>query len=174
MAATVVIAESNGKTPTITHVTNCNLGSTDAVNLVAASYPITAGGRSYEKWWRLHVHDISTSSSISTVKFWISGFTGDADDDWYTNARTSGYEGAQTFDTTNGPAATDRSATYDYTQAVPTSEPASANVGIGGALDGTLTTSDSYSDYCIVQVAVDASTVAGGSATVNMKYTEVA
>lgn len=174
-AATVYISESNGKTPTVTdNITNANLGSTDAVNLTAASYPITAGGRSYEKWWRVKLHAKNDSTSIGNLKVWVSGFTGDADDDWYTNCRESSYAGAQSFDTTNGPAATDRSATYAYTQAMPTSEPSGANLGIGGSLSGTLTSDGTYSDYCILQVAVDASTTAGGSGTLNVKYTEIA
>lgn len=50
MAATVRINEANGVSETITNnISNSNFGSTDATNLVAATYPITANNYSYEK-----------------------------------------------------------------------------------------------------------------------------
>ena len=127
-AATVEIDESNGTTPTITHnITNSNMGSTEAVNLDPVAYPITPGNNSFEKWQRIHVSNIGTSSKIDNLKVWRTTALG-ANATHKTNAREASYDGAQVFDTVNGPLATDRSATYHYTQTMPTSVPSGANV----------------------------------------------
>jgi len=50
MAATVQVNEYNGSSGTITtNITNSNMGSVDAANLVPADYPIAAGTYSFEK-----------------------------------------------------------------------------------------------------------------------------
>jgi hypothetical protein len=172
-AATVSIAESNGTTPTVTaSITNSNMGSTDAVNLNATTYPITAGTNSFEKWQRFDVTNMGTSSAIQNLKVWSSAALS-AYCTHKTNCRTAGYEGAQTYDTTNGPLATDRSATYDYTQTMPTSTPATANLGIAGSLTGQLT-STGFSDYMIMQIQTTGSATAGTTVTMNYQYDEVA
>ena len=174
MAATVVISESNGTSPTITHgITNTNMGSADTVNLVVGtSTAITAGTNSFEKWQRFEITSMGTSTAIKNLKVWASaGLASFATHK--TNARTTSWGGAQSFDTVNGPLATDRSATYGYTQTMPTSEPASANVGIGGSLTGELT-GTGYSDYMIMQIQTTASAVAGTSVTMNYQYDEYA
>jgi hypothetical protein len=172
-AATVEICESNGTTPTITHnITNSNMGSTEAVNLDPVAYPITPGNNSFEKWQRIHVTDIGTSSKIDNLKVWRTDALA-AEATHKTNAREASYDGAQVFDTANGPLATDRSATYDYTEAMPTSEPTGANLGIGGALAGALTAAG-YSDYLVHQIQTTASAVAGATCTMNYQYDETA
>jgi hypothetical protein len=173
MAATVSISESNGLTPTVTaSVTNVNMGSTEAVNLVAADYPITAGNNSFEKWNRFNVTAMGGSSKIKTLKVWASAGLS-ANCTHKTNCRESSYDGAQVYDTSNGPLATDRSATYDYAQTMPTSTPSGANIGIGGSLTGELTATG-YSDYIVMQIQTTASAVAGTSITMNYQYDEVA
>jgi hypothetical protein len=174
-AATVEICESNGTTPTITHnITNSNMGSTEAVNLDPVAYPITPGTNSFEKWQRIHVTDIGTSSKIDNLKVWRTTALG-AEAAHKTNAREASYDGAQTFPTGagEGPKATDRSATYDYTEAMPTSTPTGANLGIGGALNGALTAAG-YSDYLVHQIQTTASAVAGATMTMNYQYDETA
>jgi len=172
-AATVSVAESNGTTPTVTaSITNTNMGSTDAVNLVAADYPITAGNNSFEKWQRFDVTNMGTSSKIKNLKVWASAGLS-ANCTHKTNARESAYAGAETFDTVNGPLASDRSATYHYTQTMPTSTPTGANLGIAGALAGELT-STGFSDYLVAQIQTTASATAGTSVTMNYQYDEVA
>lgn len=172
-AATVEICESNGTTPTVNHnITNSNMGSTEAVNLDPVAYPITPGNNSFEKWQRIHCTDIGSSSKLDNFKVWRTGSLG-ANASHLTNARTAGYEGAQTFDTVNGPLATDRSATYKYTQAMPTSTPASANLGIGGSLSGNLA-APGYSDYLIHQIQTTGSATAGATCTMNYQYDETA
>jgi len=84
-----------------------------------------------------------------------------------TNARTADYGGAEVYAT---PVATD-STIAD--QAMPTSEPASANLGIGGALAGELTDVGS-SDYLVHQIQTDAGDVAGAATTMHYQYDEIA
>ena len=173
MSATVSVSESNGTTPTITaSITNTNMGNTDAVNLVAATYPITPGNNSYEKWQRFNLTNLGGSTQIQNLKVWVSAGLGTGCTH-KTNARTSGYEGAQTFDTVNGPLATDRSATYKYTQTMPTSTPGTANLGIAGTLAGALTTTG-YSDYLVSQIQTTGSAVAGTTVTMSYSYDEIA
>lgn len=172
-AATVEIDESNGAGETVTHnITNSNMGSTDAVNLDPVAYPITPGNNSFEKWQRIHVTDIGTSSKIDNLKVWRTTALG-ANATHKTNAREADYDGAQVFDTSNGPLATDRSATYGYTQTMPTAAPTGANLGIGGALDGALTAAG-YSDYLVHQIQTTASAIAGATMTMNYQYDETA
>lgn len=82
-----------------------------------------------------------------------------------TNARTSSYGGALTYATPVNIAVT------GVDQAVPTSEPGSANVGIGGSLSGQLTATG-YSDYIGHQFITDAGDTAGATTTMNYQYAE--
>lgn len=170
MAATVEICESNGAGETVTHnITNTNWGSTDSANLNAVSNPITPGSNSYEKWQRLHVTAMGGSSRIDNVKRWRTGSLA-ANSTHVTNARTSSYGGAQSY---AQPSASDRSATYGYTQSVVTSTPGSANVGIAGSLSGSLT-GTGYSDYSIEQIQTNVSALVGTTVTDNWSYDETA
>ena len=172
--ATVTIAESNGTTPDITaSITNSNMGSTEAVNLDPVAYPITPGTNSFEKWQRFCVSNMGASFKIDNLKVWRTTALG-ANASHLTNAREASYDGAQTFDTVNGPLATDRKATYDYTETMPISVPTGANLGIGGALNGSITTATSYSDYLVHQIQTTASATAGATCTMNYQYDETA
>lgn len=167
MAATVQINEFNTVSETKTaSITNSNMGSTDAVNLTAASYPIVPGENSYEKWQKLEVTNMGGSSAIKNLKVWRTGALGGAATH-VTNARTSAYGGAETYAT---PVAT---ASSVADQAMPTSEPASANLGIGGSLTGELTATGA-SDYLVHQIQTNASDTAGSSTTMNYQYDEIA
>lgn len=167
MAATVQINEFNtvGETKTA-NITNSNMGSTDAVNLVAADNPVVPGENSYEKYQKVEVTAMGGSSKIDNLKIWrVTALGGSAVHK--TNARTATYGGAETFAT---PVATSSS---KATQAMPTTEPASANLGIGGALAGSLAAAGS-SDYLVHQIQTDAGDVAGASCTMHYQYDETA
>lgn len=168
-AATVEICESNGAGETITHsITNSNMGSTEAVNLVAATYPITAGNRSYAKYQRVHVTAMGGSTKIDNLKIWRTGSLGTGGTQTHiTNARLSSYGGAATYAT---PVAT---AITGADQTMPSSVPATANLGIAGTLAGSLTATG-YSDYLIHQITTDASATAGSTSTMNYQYDETA
>ncbi len=167
MAATVEICESNGAGETITHnIGNSNMGSTDAAALTAASYPITPGNNSYEKYQRFHVTAMGGSSKVDNLKVWRTTSLG-ANATHLTNARTASYGGAPTYAqpvaTTSTPA----------TQTMPTSTPGTANLGIGGSLTGSLTATG-YSDYLVHQIQTTGSATAGASMTMNYQYDETA
>lgn len=167
MAATVEICESNSSGETVSHnITNSNMGSTDAANMTAASYPVTPGNNTYEKWQRVHVTAMGGSSKIDNLKIWRTTALGGAAVH-LTNARTSSYGGAPTYAT---PVATSSSIA---TQTMPTSEPGTANLGIGGSLTGSLTGAG-YSDYLVHQIQTNVADVAGASTTIHYQYDETA
>lgn len=169
MAATVHICESNGAGETVTHnITNTNMGSTDAANLNAVTYPLTPNTRSYAKYQRFHVTAMGGASAIGGLKVWRTGSLGTGGTHGHvTNARETSYGGAPTY------AEPVNTAIAGADQAMPTSEPTGANLGIGGSLSGTLT-DVGYSDYLIHQLTTDASATAGSSSTMNYQYDETA
>lgn len=170
MAATVEVCESNGAGESVTHnISNSNMGNVDSAALVAVDYPVTPGNNTFEKWQRLHVTAMGGSSLIDNIRVWRTGALG-ANASHKTNARTSAYAGAETYNT---PSASDRSATYHYDQTMPSSEPVSANLGIGGSLAGGLTATG-YSDYLVHQIQTTIAAVAGSSSVLNIAYDETA
>jgi hypothetical protein len=167
MAATIEICESNGAGETISHsISNANMGSTDAKELNPTTYPIDAGNRSYIKYQRLHVTNMGGSSAIDGIKVYRSGALGGSTTH-VSNLKTSSYDGALSYAT---PVAT--SVTY-VDEAMPTSEPASANLGIGGSLTGQIT-SAGYSDYLGHQLVTNGADTVGSTSTLNFVYSETA
>lgn len=167
MAATVQINEFNTVSETKTaSITNTNMGSNDSVNLNATTYPITAGENSFEKWQKIEVTAMGGSSKIDNLKIWRTSALGGSSIH-LTNARLTSYGGAASFAT---PTASDSSVA---TQTMPTSEPATANLGIGGSLIGSLTAAGS-SDYLVHQIQTDSGDVAGSTSTMNYQYDETA
>lgn len=169
MAASVQIDETNGAGPTgteTTNISNTNMGSTDAANLTAATYPVTAGNNTYEKWQRIHVTAMGGSTAIQNLRIWRTGALGGAATH-VTNARTTTYGGAATYAT---PVAT---ASAVATQAMPTSAPGTANLGIAGSLTGSLT-AIGYSDYLVHQIQTNVADTAGSTSTLNYEYDEIA
>ena len=169
MAATVEIDESNGAGEDITHdIANSNMGSADEADTDPVANPIAPNSRTYIKYQKIHVTDIDTSSKIDNLKIWRTGALGTGGTHThYTNARTTSYGGALAYATPV------RTTVTGVDQAMPTSVPATANLGIGGALAGALTAAG-YSDYLGHQIAVDASAVAGSTSTMNYQYDETA
>jgi len=168
IAATVEIDEYNGASAaTVTHnITNTNMGSVDSVNLDPVVNSVTPGQNTYEKYQKIHVTAMGGSSSIQNLKVWRTGALGGAAVH-LTNARTASYGGAAT-------AATPVSTTSSVaTQTMPTSAPGTANLGIGGALTGTLTATGS-SDFLVHQIQTNAADTAGSTSTQNYQYDEVA
>jgi hypothetical protein len=165
MAATVEICESNGAGETISHnVSNINLGSADAANLDPVVNPLTPGNRSYIKYLRLHVTAMGGSSKIDNLKVYRSG-TLNGTVAMKTNCRTSSYGGALTYATPTANAVT------GVDQDMVTSAPASANLGIGGVLNGSLSAAG-YSDYAGLQVTTGASDTQGTSGNIYFSYDE--
>jgi len=167
--ATVEIDEANGAGETLTHnITNANMGSVDSANLDPVAYPLTPNTRTYVKYQKIHVTAMGGSSKIDNLKVWRTGSLGTGGTHThYTNARTASYAGALTYATPT------QSAVTNVDQAMPSSVPASANLGIGGSLTGSLTGTGS-SDYLAHQIATDASATAGSTSTMNYQYDETA
>jgi hypothetical protein len=168
MAATVEIDEFNGASAgTQTHnITNTNMGTTDAINLDPVVFSTTPGSPTFEKYQKIHVTAMGGSSSVQNLKIWRTGALGGAATH-VTNARTTTYGGALAAATPI------QTASSVATQAMPTSVPATANLGIAGALTGTLTAIGS-SDFLVHQIQTNASDTAGSTSTLNYQYDEVA
>lgn len=168
-AATVEISESNGAGETVTDgVSTLNMGDSDAANLTAANFPVTAGNNSYEKWARFHVSAMGSATKVDNIRVYAPGATFPISVGTYvkTSCKIAGYSNptyATPVKTTSTPADTN----------MVTSVPASANLGIGGSLAGSIT-SPGYSDYAVFQTQTNASDTAGGSITIRFRYDEVA
>ena len=174
MSATITIAETNAATAVVTDsITNSNMGSVDQVNLDPVAYPIVAGENSFEKWQRFCCSDAGGSSALLNWKVWASAAPA-AGTTMKTNARTASYAGAQVYST---PSATDRSATYGYTEDMPTSEPATSNLGYGGTVGAQMDITSGlpkYSDYLVMQLQTLIAAVAGSTFNLNYQWDEVA
>ena len=171
MAATVDISETNGPSASsveTTDVSNLNFGSDDSAELTPATYPITAqaDGHAYEKWARFRVSALGGSTQIDNLKVWKSAGAYKTDEGISTNMRESGYSAASY--PTAGPVETN---SPDADQVMPVSEPSGANAGIGGALDGIITTSSpTYSDWMVLQLDVTENTPAGSLNTKTLTF----
>jgi len=146
VVAVVQISESNLVGENVTNnVTNLNIGSADAVNLVVASNTIIATENSFEKWTRIRCDTIEDSNKIDNFKFWMTPATAETGITYLTNAQN--------------PLANDAFATPVATTstiadvAMPTSVPGSENIGVSGG-SGGLTADNTFSDYCVIQVQV--------------------
>jgi len=171
MAATVEIDEKNGAqgSEVTTHgITNSNYGVTDAVNLNPATYPITPGNNSYQKWQQWHVTAMGGSAAVKNLKYFATApaantshlFNGHTVQGTYDGSKKTAYE---TPDQTS----------TDCPNAVPTSAPGSANLGIGGSLTGEIVAPGS-SDHAVSIITTTGSAVAGTTLTVTFRYDEIA
>jgi hypothetical protein len=168
MSATVQINEYNGAGETKTaNITNTNMGSVDSANLDPTANSIDQGNNSFEKVQTFEVTAMGGSSAVENFKVWRTGALGDGSPSHVTNARTSGYAGAESYvqpvDTVSTKA----------TQAMPTSEPASANLGVGGSLTGQLTTTGE-TDRLYHQIQTGGGSTTGSTSTMNYQYDEIA
>lgn len=176
MAATVVVAETNGPSGSTLETldpNNLNMGSNDSAELDPATYPITAqaDGHSFEKWVRLYVSDMGTSSIVDNLKIWLSdiGAAWKTGEGMSANLRESGY--VQASYPAGGPVEVD-STVADQT--MPETEPSGPNIGIAGSLGGQITTTPAYSDWAVLQLDVSELTPAGSvnQKTITMQWDE--
>lgn len=150
----------------MTHnITNSNMGSTDAASLDPVANPVAPGDNTYEKYQKIHVTNMGGSSLIDNLKVWRTGALGGSAVH-VTNARTSSYARKPYV----APTASDST---QATQTMPTSEPGSANLGIGGSLTGSLAAAG-YSDFLVHQIQTDSGDTAGSTSTMNYQYDETA
>lgn len=114
------------------------------------SYPITAGNNSYEAF--LRGRWTGTFNSITNLQFWNSAGGPDTGVSLKWKGTVTGY--------TTPTTAVSTVATAD----VPTSDPGTANVTIGGDLGGELTAAG-YSDYVVMQMQTTTGASAGDTST---------
>ena len=163
MAATFTWSQSNGAGETVTDLgSSGNLfnfkNADDATPANYSSNPITAGNNSYSVYLRGKF--TGTFNNIDNLQFWLST-------DFSPNTGLS-----VVFNGNNVSYATP-SASDTGDSAVPTSDPGTANVSIGGALTGDLT-GTGYSDYIRLQLQTTVSAGAGDTslATFTLQYDE--
>lgn len=166
MAVTLEIDETNGAGATLSHnIANVNMGSVDTPALDPVASPIVAGQRSFAKYNKMHVTAMGGSSKVDNLKVWRSGALGGSATH-VTNARLASYANISYATPT-------QSAVSGVDQAMPTGVPATANLGIGGSLGGSLTAVGS-SDYLVHQIVTDSGDTAGSTTTLNFQYDETA
>ena len=174
MVATFSWVESNANDTDTSVPTNLNLGSTNTVDLAPSTYPITAGTYSYSKWVRGMWTGAFTR--IENLQFWMSASgTGYVTGEKLNYSGTTGtYDGTDTFavPTTNLDAA------GGTLKAMIVADPAAANIGVGGSLTGSITTSavgSNASDFIVVQATIGATASAGAvqQKTFTLQYDEV-
>ena len=154
MPASFELSESNGVGEDVTDgITTLNFGNVDAPDLVVATYPIPIPGNAFEKFIRVHV--TGTFSKVDNIKIWKSAGAYLTGESIQTNLKIAAYT-AESY--------AQPSITTFTDQGMPTSEPGSANLGIGGALDGYLD-APGYSDYWKAQLQFAGTRPAGNSNT---------
>lgn len=165
MAAVTRINERNGAGEVVSNaIANLNFGSVDASELVVNDNPIAVGENSFEKVFSLEVTDINDVSVVRTIKVWRNGALG-ANASLKTSARETGYVAPTYTQPTDADSA--------YTEDMPASEPAGANVGIGGSLAGELTGAGE-TDLIYAQLQTEAGATAGAAFDINIQRDEVA
>lgn len=150
MAATFAWSQSNGAGETATDLGSSgnlfNFKNYDsAVAADYSTYPITAGNSSYEVYLRMHF--TGTFNKINNIQFWQS-------------TAFSPATGLQVTMGSNNESYATPTNVDNGNSNVPTSDPGTANVSIGGSLSGELT-AEGYSDYIVLQLDTTASAAPG-------------
>ena len=167
MSATVEIDEQNGSSgsPTLTHnITNTNMGSTDAVNLDPVANFLNPGDKTYEKWQKMHCTAMGGSSKLDNFKVWRTGALGGSAVH-KTNLQNPPVNTTYTTPTNGSPNAA-------CNQTMPTSTPASTNIGVSGTTTGL--TSTGSTDFIDHQIQSNAADTAGSTSTMNYQWDETA
>lgn len=142
-------------------------GSDDAFDLDPDVFRITPGDNSYEKWLRVHVTSLGSASAVGELRVW-----GEAPSDPECTLHYNGslveatYDGANHKRTSFATPATTSTRTPED---LPTSRPATANLGITGDLTDTLTAPGS-SDYLLIQVRTTVDAEAGDTVVISFEY----
>jgi hypothetical protein len=166
VAATLSMIQSNGAGNTLTAIGssgNCwNYQTADvATPATYAANPITFGNNSYEVWLRAMF--LGTFNEIRDLRMWMS-----------TNFSPSTglflfFRGTQQIylqpSTVTSSIAT---------SSMPTADPGTANISIGGNLSGSLLTSSGISDYIVTQLRTTTAAPAGDTsfAQISLSYSE--
>ena len=125
-----------------------------------STYPISAGDKSYEVWLRAKFS--GTFNKIENMQFWRSTDFSPA-----TGLSIKWADGGEAS------YATPVTGENKATAAIPTSDPGSANVSIGGNITGNLAASG-YTDYIVLQLNTTSAAAAGSTSlcTMTLNYDE--
>lgn len=154
MAATFSFGEAYGSPGIVINgsITNVNMGSLGSPNLTAASYPITRGENSYEKYifgsWG------GTFTKIDNLQFYASAGS-------YGTGEVIKWQGSSV--TTFTPPVTTTSVVA--TGSLPFADPGTANVSIANTLAGSIYASPGSSDYIVLQYQTTSSAAVGPTNT---------
>lgn len=165
MAAVVEIDELNGAAPgTLTHgVTNSNMGSVDSPNLNATTNYLLAGAKTYEKWQKMHFTDLGGAASVDNFKVYRSGALGGAAVH-KTNLKNPVVNTTYTTPTNGTPNAA-------LSQDMPTTIPASTNIGVSGGTGGL--SAPGSSDVIAHQIQTNAADVNGSLSNMIYQWDEI-
>jgi hypothetical protein len=162
MAATIVVAVSNGAGPSITpSVTGIDLASIDnALNTLAnrQANPITVGTNSFEKWIQLKI-TATPANYVQSFQVWFAASVDASTTLWMTGAYQTYQEGV---------AAT---STFANADAITYTSDNKAVWDVGQYTAGQL---DAYTEYLVLQLEVGADAGPGNwtQQTVNYSYDE--
>jgi len=164
MAASTEVHEAYGAGPTTTVATNYNFGSTTLANLTPATYPITAGQNSYEKYWKVYFS--GTFTKVDNLQIWKVSGVYKTNEVIKTNLTTASYSASSYAEPVT---TTSSKATYTF----PTTDPGSANLGISGSLTGSFASAGT-TDYWVCQTQTQTDTPAGAvnEKTIRVQYDE--
>ena len=170
MAATIELDESNGGSEVVSHaVASLAMGTVDATGMVpgATGARQTPGSNSMAKMLRLHLTALGGGLGISNVRVYcdpsVSGWS------LFSNAHpTQGTYDAKKLTAYLAPSV-DPTAVPN---ALPVADPASANLGIGGSLSGTLS-AIGWTDYLRLQLRAAAGVVASFTSPCFFAYDDV-
>lgn len=168
--ATIQIHESNGAGQTVTtNISNSNYGNADSANITTTANPIFAGSNSYEKYQRLFVTDFTGISVLNNIRTYRSGNTPVGDDYHVFSCGSSAIAGytAVTYATPTTAASSVATGSFVDT------DPGYATIGLGGALNGSLTATGS-GDYVTHQLQVDSATTSGTTMSMVWVYETIA
>ena len=163
MSAQIELSETNGSTPVVEDgISTINFGSVDDHDLDPDANPISLSSapQSFEKWLRVHVVDMDTSTAIDNIRVYASDLGGGykLGEALMSNLTMDASLYSAVAYPGTGPVNTKSSVA---TAQIPESEPIQANIGIGGALSGQLVADDTYSDYIVLQLQLSGSTPVG-------------
>lgn len=166
MPATLSMIQHNGAGPTLTNVGGSgnawNYMRADVANpSLYAANPITFGQHSYEVWLRAMF--TGTFNEIRDLRMWMSV-------DFSPNTGLFlFFRGNQLIYLV--PATVSSSIA---TSSMPTADPGSANISIGGNLSGSIITSSGMSDFIVTQLRTTTAAPAGDTsfATLSFSYSE--
>jgi hypothetical protein len=171
MAAVLEIDESNGSPEVVTHnIAQSNYGAVDAVNLNASANPIIPGANSFEKWQKWHVTAMGGAVSVRAFRFFATSPASNTTHHFNGSTVQATYDSANHKQTVYAVPATNATRTPET---VPTSAPATGNIGIAGSLTGELLATGS-SDFLVSQIRTGSPATAGTTVTLSYRYDEIA